>query len=52
MERLIVKMEVMKKDVRLSLPGTHQWNARYKCHFFAAIMKNTPHCDPDLSCKP
>ena len=34
MERLIVKMEVMKKDVRLSLPGTHQWNARYKYHFW------------------
>ena len=28
MERLIVKMEVMKKDARLLLPGTHPWNAR------------------------
>ena len=29
MERLIVKMEVMKKDARQLLPGTQQWNARY-----------------------
>ena len=28
MERLIVKMEVMKKDARLLLPGIHPWNAR------------------------